>query len=178
MIIVALIGLKKSGKTTTAEALIREFKRRGFIVGGIKFMPNSTFTLDKEGKDTYRHRSAGADFVISLSKGEIAYIGDIQGRARLSDALRMVPDTTEVLICEGLNEDHPDIQRVLIARDPDSLKETVGIRRIKDGIIAVSGIIANELSEHPEYPVFNCTKETGVSGLADLILDIENSSKQ
>lgn len=170
MIIVALIGLKKCGKTTTAEALIREFRKRGFRVGGMKFMPNSTFTLDKGGKDTYRHRSAGAEFVISLSKGEIAYVGDVVGRADLSDALRMVPDGTEVLICEGLNEDHPGIQRILLARDPDLLEETMSIRGVKSGIIALSGIISNETSSHPKFPVFNCTTEEGVSGLVELIL--------
>ncbi|MCK5038041.1 MAG: molybdopterin-guanine dinucleotide biosynthesis protein MobB, partial [Thermoplasmata archaeon] len=50
MIIVSLIGLKKCGKTTTAEALIKEFKSRGMKVGGVKWMVHSNFTIDTEGK--------------------------------------------------------------------------------------------------------------------------------
>jgi len=170
--IVALIGLKKCGKTTTAEALISEFKRRGLKVGAVKFMPNSTFTIDTPGKDTYRHREAGADFVLSLSKGEMAYIQRMEGRAGLKDALRFVPQDTDILIGEGLNEDYPGIQRVVLARSPELLEETFEVRGIRKDtkIIALSGIMANTVRTHLDYPVFNATEPEGVSRLADLIL--------
>ena len=177
MIIVALIGLKKCGKTTTAEALIREFKDRGYRVGGIKCMPNSTITLDTEGKDTYRHRSAGADFVISLSKGEIAFIGDTGGRASIRDALGLIPEGTEVLICEGLTEEYPGIHRILLARDLDLLEETMKVRGVGDGILALSGLLSNQKKDHPIYPVFNCTEREGVSGLVDLIIKKDQDNK-
>ena len=64
MIIVSLIGLKKCGKTTTSEALISEFKSRGMKVGGVKWMVQASFTIDTEGKDTWRHQQAGADFTV------------------------------------------------------------------------------------------------------------------
>ena len=170
MIFVSLIGLKKCGKTTTAEALIREFKRRGMIVGGVKFMPNSTITLDMEGKDTWRHRKAGADFVISLSRGELGYIGDIKGRAALKDALRIVPEGTDILICEGLNQDDPNIIKVLVAKDLPSIEETYKVRGISKGFIALTGIISNEITEHPEYMIVNPTREDDISTLANMIM--------
>ena len=182
MIIVSLIGLKKCGKTTTAEALISEFKKRGFRVGAVKVMPHSTFTIDTEGKDTWRQKQAGADFVISLSKDEMAYIEKKEGRAKLTDALRLVPQETDILICEGLTEDDPRISRIVLAKSMDLLKETFRVRGIEtrgeegqEGkgakIIALSGIMANEAREHPDYPVFNCTEPEGVKGLADLIIE-------
>lgn len=227
MIIVSLIGLKKCGKTSTAEALIKEFKKRGYVVGGMKFMPYSSFTIDTKGKDTWRQREAGADFVISISKDELAYIEkkDYNRRERgetggergvkgrwgtgssyaLDDALRVVPEGTDILICEGLTQDDPRILRVLVARSLELLGETFEVRgiqnpggqaenraevqrggwSIEDGtkvagdkarIIALSGIMANEGKEHPDYPVFNCMTKEGAEGLADLILRESESS--
>jgi molybdopterin-guanine dinucleotide biosynthesis protein B len=170
MLVVTLIGLKKCGKTTTAEALISEFKRRGLSVGGVKFMPNSTMNLDIEGKDTWRHRKAGADFVISLSRGEIGFIGDIEGRASLDDAMRLVPEGTDILVCEGLNTDDPSVVKILLARDPGSIEETMAVRGIADGFTAISGIISSSGYSHPVLPVIDATDEKGVGELADLIL--------
>jgi molybdopterin-guanine dinucleotide biosynthesis protein len=210
MIIISLIGLKKCGKTTTAEALIREFGLRGYKVGGVKFMPHSSFTIDQQGKDTWRHREAGADFVISLSREEIAYIekrrekrhgpeigGEGDGAVApsshptLDDVLRLVPEDTDVLICEGLTEDDQRIVRVVLAKTPDLLRETFEVRgieasargwSIEDGtkvvgdrarIIALSGIMANEIKRHPDFPelpVFNCSTVEGTVGLVDLIV--------
>lgn len=171
MIIVSLIGLKKCGKTTTAEALITAFKKRGFIVGGVKFMPNSTITLDVVGKDTWRHREAGADFVISLSRGEIGYIGNVSGRASIDDALRLVPQGTEILICEGYNDPDPRIVKVLLAKDPDSLEETLNVRDMSEGFIAVSGIISTTGFHHPDLPVLDATSSEQLELLVDLILE-------
>jgi molybdopterin-guanine dinucleotide biosynthesis protein B len=170
MIIVSLIGLKKSGKTTTAEALIKEFKSRGYKVGGLKFMILSKFTVDTEGKDTWRHKEAGADFVISLSEDELAYIERREVHASLDDAVSHVPKDTDILICEGLTEDRPGIIKVVIAKETRMLKDTFEVRGIKDGVIALSGIMANEEHHHPDYPVFNCNLQEEASQLADLIL--------
>ncbi len=170
MIIVSLIGLKKCGKTTTAEALIREFKSRGYKVGGIKSMTLSRFTLDTEGKDTYRHMQAGADLVISLSADELAFIQKRDKPPSFQEALDKVPDDIDILICEGVTDDDPRIIRIALAREAGLLKDTFEVRGIKDGVIALSGIMANETGEHQDYPVFNCTRKEEVSALADLIV--------
>jgi molybdopterin-guanine dinucleotide biosynthesis protein MobB len=171
MIIATLIGLKKCGKTTTAEALIGEFRRRSLRVGAVKFMPNSTMTLDMEGKDTYRHRQAGADFVISLSKGEVAFIGDTDKRADLDDALKLIPDGTDIVICEGLNTNHPDIVRIVLARDADHLEETLKVRDIGNDITAISGIISGTGYGNRKIPVLDATDPEQIKSLADLIIE-------
>lgn len=170
MIVVSLVGLKKCGKTTTAEALIREFKSRGYKVGGVKWMVHSQFTIDVRGKDTWRHRMAGADFVISMSEKELAFVGNRPERPTFEDVLAMVPKDTDIIIAEGLKEDLPHIQKVVIARGLDELEETFKVREVRGRVIALSGILANEVDHHPEYPAFNCTEPTGAEELADLIL--------
>ena len=170
MIIVELIGLKKSGKTTTAEALIREFTSRGLKVGAVKSMRLSKFTVDTEGKDTWRHKEAGADFVISLSDGELAYIEKRKDHAGLDDALRYVPKDTDILICEGVAKDDPRVIRIVVAKEASLLDDTFEVRGIKGGVIALTGIMANIAGHHEKYPIYNCTDEKDVKELADLIL--------
>ncbi len=52
-------GWSGSGKTTLIEKLIPLFVKRGLRVSLIKHA-HHTFDVDKEGKDSYRHRHAGA----------------------------------------------------------------------------------------------------------------------
>ena len=170
MIIVSLIGLKKSGKTTCVEALVKEFKGRGMKVGTVKSMVHSNFTIDTEGKDTWRHGQAGADFVISLSGNELAYLEKREGRASLEEVRRFVPDDTEILICEGLETEDDDVLKIIAAESVDLLPETFDVRGVKDGIIALTGMMANGTKEHDGYQVFNCTTSGEVERLADLIL--------
>ncbi|MCK5024307.1 MAG: molybdopterin-guanine dinucleotide biosynthesis protein B [Thermoplasmata archaeon] len=170
MIIVSLIGLKKCGKTTCVSALVREFKARGMKTGTVKSMVQSKFTIDTEGKDTWRHQNAGADFVISLAKDELAYIEKRQSRSRLNEFMQYVPEDTEILICEGLEDPDSRIIRIILAKSPELLAETFEVRGAQENIIALTGIIANETKEHDDYPVFNCTEPEDVKGLADLIM--------
>lgn len=170
MLIVSLVGLKKSGKTTTAGALIREFKARGMKVGAVKSMVHSRFTIDTPGKDTARHMEAGADFVISLSGGEMAYVEKTDKRPSLGEILKFVPGGTEILICEGLETDDPRVKKVLVLESLDKLDETLNIRGVKSGVIALSGIMAGKVKRHGRWPMFDCTKPDEAKKLADLIL--------
>jgi len=68
------VGSKKSGKTTTIEALTRELSERGHRVAAVKHVSESDFTIDTRGKDTWRFAQAGARTIISVSQGEIATI--------------------------------------------------------------------------------------------------------
>ena len=170
MITVSIIGLRKSGKTTCVEALASEFKRRGMKVGTLKSMVHSNFTIDTEGKDTWRHRQAGADFVISLSENELAFLENREGRPTIDEILDFTPKDTDILICEGFEVDDPQILKIVAAKSQDLLPETFEIRGVKGSVIALTGIMANETKEHDEYPVYNCTIPEEVAGLADLIL--------
>jgi molybdopterin-guanine dinucleotide biosynthesis protein B len=171
VIIVSLIGLKKSGKTTCVEALVKEFKTRRMKVGTVKSMVHSKFTIDKEGKDTCRHQQAGADFVISLSKNELAYIENRPRKGRLAEFMRLIPEDTSILICEGLEDTDPHIIRILVAKSTEFMAETFEVRGSQENVIAVTGIIANDIKDGIEYPVFNCTKAEDVRTLANLILE-------
>jgi len=71
--LITFVGLSNSGKTTLIEKLIPELKRRGYRIGTIKHTHHG-FSMDQKGKDTYRHRAAGADAVLAASPGQIALV--------------------------------------------------------------------------------------------------------
>jgi molybdopterin-guanine dinucleotide biosynthesis protein MobB len=71
---IAVVGGKKSGKTTTIELLIRELAGRGYIIAAVKHIPEPNFTVDEEGKDTWKFAQAGATTIIAVSSQEIATI--------------------------------------------------------------------------------------------------------
>jgi molybdopterin-guanine dinucleotide biosynthesis protein MobB len=74
MQVIAVVGSKKSGKTTTIENLIKELTERGYKVAAIKHIAEPDFTIDTAGKDTWKFAKAGAKTIISMAANEIATI--------------------------------------------------------------------------------------------------------
>jgi molybdopterin-guanine dinucleotide biosynthesis adapter protein len=64
--VVGIVGWKNSGKTTLVEKLVRELASRGLQVSTVKHAHHD-FDLDHPGKDSYRHRAAGAREVLVAS---------------------------------------------------------------------------------------------------------------
>jgi molybdopterin-guanine dinucleotide biosynthesis protein B len=61
MKIISVVGTKDTGKTTLVVKIVKELVNRGFKVGTIKHMHAS---FDVEGRDTWKHKEAGAELVI------------------------------------------------------------------------------------------------------------------
>ncbi len=68
--IICIVGRSQSGKTTLIEKLIPVLKNRGHRIGTIKHSQH-IFDFDKSGKDSWRHKDAGAETVIIASPGRI-----------------------------------------------------------------------------------------------------------
>ena len=100
--VISIVGKSESGKTTLIEKLIPELKRRGYRIGIVKHAHHG-FDMDRKGKDSYRHRQAGADTVMIASPGQIAMIKDVPGE-RLDDLIPFFNDM-DLLITEGFKRD-------------------------------------------------------------------------
>jgi molybdopterin-guanine dinucleotide biosynthesis protein MobB len=72
--VIAVVGRKRSGKTTTIEILTKELTGRGYRIAAVKHIPESNFTIDKEEKDTWRYAQSGAKTIIIAAADEIATI--------------------------------------------------------------------------------------------------------
>jgi len=172
MLVVSVVGLKKTGKTTVVEALVAEFKRRGMAVAALKCMPHGDFTFHPEGKDTRRHSDAGADVVLSASDREIAVVRRTKGFPDLDAIVGVIGPGIDVLVCEGLPFDFPGIRTVLTADSPRTIAELLEVRGKRSEVVAVSGIISNVAStvDGLPTPVVNVMVPGGAARLADLLL--------
>jgi molybdopterin-guanine dinucleotide biosynthesis protein B len=85
------------GKTFLIEGLIKELKKRGLTVATIKHDVHG-FDIDKKGKDTYKHREAGAETVVISSKNRFALIKEVKEEVQLSDIINMVSDKNIILV--------------------------------------------------------------------------------
>lgn len=73
--IVSLVGRPDGGKTTLLERLIPELSRRGYRIGTIKHHVHA-FAFDTPGKDTWRHKQAGAVSVLLASPTGVGLVND------------------------------------------------------------------------------------------------------
>ncbi|MFB0940045.1 MAG: molybdopterin-guanine dinucleotide biosynthesis protein B, partial [Paracoccaceae bacterium] len=77
MKIYGVTGWKNAGKTGLMERLVAEITSRGFSVSTIKHAHHS-FDVDHPGKDSHRHRVAGAQEVLLASKNRIALMRELR----------------------------------------------------------------------------------------------------
>jgi len=124
MPIIAVVGSKKSGKTTAIETLVRGLTKRGYKVATIKHVPESDFTIDTKGKDTWRHAKAGARTVISVAPNEIATIRKADTtKHSLEQIIKDCEDDAEIIILEGF--------RKLIGKNP-TVPKIVGVKTAEE----------------------------------------------
>ncbi|KIH75533.1 molybdopterin guanine dinucleotide biosynthesis accessory protein MobB [Geoalkalibacter ferrihydriticus] len=71
--VVSIVAKSGTGKTTLLEKLIVEMKSRGYRIGAIKHDAHS-FSIDHEGKDSWRLTQAGADTMLITSPEKIAMV--------------------------------------------------------------------------------------------------------
>jgi molybdopterin-guanine dinucleotide biosynthesis adapter protein len=83
MKVVGFAGFSGSGKTTLVERLIPALKLRGLRVSVVKHAHHK-FDIDHPGKDTFRHREAGAFEVVAASDQRLALIREFEQPARLT----------------------------------------------------------------------------------------------
>ncbi|MDI6884491.1 MAG: molybdopterin-guanine dinucleotide biosynthesis protein B [Hadesarchaea archaeon] len=115
----AVVGFKESGKTQVVEGLVRELTRRGHHVGTVKHVRERGFTIDRPGKDTWRHARAGARLIVSVAPRELATIE--KRSAGLVEAVRRLRGL-DFIIIEGFRE-FKGIARVAIARNASEVKK-------------------------------------------------------
>jgi molybdopterin-guanine dinucleotide biosynthesis protein B len=99
MKVFGIAGYSGSGKTTLIEKLIPVFTARGLKVSVIKHAHHG-FDLDRPGKDSYRHRQAGATEVLMLSGDRWVLMHELRGAAEpsLEEQLAILSPCDLVLI--------------------------------------------------------------------------------
>jgi molybdopterin-guanine dinucleotide biosynthesis protein B len=98
--IVSIVGTSDSGKTTLIEKLVPELIRRGYKVATIKHDVHG-FEVDREGKDSWRHKQAGAHTVVISSPQKLALIRDVDHDAELAELRDKYIQDVDLILSEG-----------------------------------------------------------------------------
>ena len=98
--VLALIGKPNCGKTTLIEKLIPALAEKGVRVGTIKHH-HGEIRMDTPGKDTWRHKQAGAQVVLLSSPVGIGLIQDTAGDTPVEDLISRYFQEVDLVIAEG-----------------------------------------------------------------------------
>ncbi len=152
-------GWKNSGKTTLMERLVAEIGTRGLSVSTVKHAHHA-FDVDQPGKDSHRHREAGARQVLISSRKRWALMSEARGAAEpeLAELLARL-DTVDLVLVEGYKRDrHPKIEARRAATAQDL---------IAAGDETIEAVASDAPLEGLAVPVFDLDD---VRGIASFIL--------
>lgn len=166
MIVVAVVGTKKSGKTTTVEYLISGLSKEGYRIGSVKHIHHSDFSMDTEGTDTWRHMHAGALVTVALSPNQIVIIKKANIPDNIDQVIKIFSDEDlDFIFIEGLHSlcsRRTDIVKIIAAKDLEDLKMT--LEKTSHPILAITGPVAKEkerekISKEINIPVIDLNFE-------------------
>jgi molybdopterin-guanine dinucleotide biosynthesis protein B len=159
-VLVAVVGSSESGKTTAIESIIKGLTKQGYTVASAKRIPEPEFTIDTEGKDTWRQAKAGASTVLSVAPKELAVIKKVETKKyALEQIVAEIPDETDIIIIEGFKSlvgQDMTIPKIVATKNDNEISEA--LERYKN-IIAFIGHIPEQKME-TEIPFVDILKET------------------
>jgi len=155
-LILCFAGRSNSGKTTLIERVIPALTRAGYRVATVKHAGHG-FELDTEGKDSWRHKQAGASTVVVLAKGSMAMFADTPEEMKVEEVRdKYLDGQIDLIIAEGWkSEGYP---KIAVVRE-----ELSELNTSLDGLLAIVSM------KHIEGPV-PCFDRDDIDGLTDLII--------
>lgn len=105
MNVVCFAGYSGSGKTTLVEGVISALKLRGLRVSVVKHAHHK-FDIDHPGKDTWRHRQAGAFEVVAASSLRMALVREFEQETQLTvhQLIAQLHDGVDWVLVEGFKQ--------------------------------------------------------------------------
>ncbi|MDI3381106.1 molybdopterin-guanine dinucleotide biosynthesis protein B [Xenophilus aerolatus] len=163
MKVIAFAGYSGAGKTTLVERLIPELKRHGLRVSVVKHAHHK-FDIDHPGKDTYRHREAGAFEVVVASDKRLALMREFERPAELKvhHLIAELYDGVDWVLIEGFK--HSDLHKIEVMRTVEPGQAARPVLYPDDPFIcAIATDSAAKLPEPTGLPVFDLDDAAGVA---------------
>jgi molybdopterin-guanine dinucleotide biosynthesis adapter protein len=154
MKVFGVAGWSGSGKTTLIEKLIPRFVKRGLRVSLIKHA-HHTFDVDQPGKDSYRHRHAGASEVLVTSSRRWVLMHELRGTQEPSfedQAKRLSP--CDLVIVEGFK--HAPIPKLEVWREATE----EGLLHPEDPHIVA---VASDVKVATKLPLLDLNDDAGIA---------------
>lgn len=153
--IITIVGKSDSGKTTLLEKLIAELTRRGYRIGTVKHAHDG-FEMDKEGKDSWRHRKAGAHATLVITEDKIAMVRD--DHTSYIEKIQTYLLGVDIILAEGFKRQR--LPKIEVFRTNSGHKEPLCME--DDTLIA----FVTDSVYRPDVPVFGLED---IALLADFI---------
>ncbi len=155
--VICFVGSSNSGKTTLIVKVIGLLTERGYDVATVKHT-HKNFSTDAEGKDSWRHKAAGAKTVVLASPSQFAVVSDSSRELTIDDVLHKFVSKADILIVEGFKKDsYPKIE---VNRNGNGHE----LRCINDpSIIAV----ASDKLLNLNIPVFDINDADGITAFIE-----------
>ncbi|WP_227267612.1 molybdopterin-guanine dinucleotide biosynthesis protein B [Roseobacter weihaiensis] len=153
-----VVGWKNAGKTGLMERLVSEICRRGLTVSTVKHA-HHVFDVDQPGKDSHRHRTAGATEVLLASRKRFALMHELREAEEPSlESLLAKLSPVDLVLIEGYKRDaHPKVE---------AFRAETGNALIAPGDPTIKAVASNAALSL-DRPVFDLDD---TSAIADFIL--------
>ncbi len=102
--VISIIGKSDSGKTTLLEKLIPELSRLGHKVGTIKHHHRGDFEIDIQGKDSWRHRQAGASATAISSQTGLGFHKNTEADISVAELTNRYFSDCDIVLTEGYKQ--------------------------------------------------------------------------
>lgn len=163
MNVVGFAGYSGSGKTTLVEQLIPALKKRGLRVSVVKHAHHS-FDIDRPGKDTFRHREAGAFEVVVASSNRFALMREFEKPSAMTvhQMIAELYDGVDWVLVEGFKDS--DLLKIEVWRAPNADYEGKPARYMDDDfIVAIATDAPDQLPEATQRPVLDINDAEAVA---------------
>jgi molybdopterin-guanine dinucleotide biosynthesis protein MobB len=139
--VVSIVGKSNSGKTTLIEKMIGELVRRGYRVATIKHNRHG-FEIDHEGKDSWRHKQAGARTTVIASPHRVAVVKDVEKDLNIGELVDRYIRDVDIVLSEGFKKNpfpkievnRAEMNQALLCTPADNLLAVCSDRPLTAGI--------------------------------------------
>jgi molybdopterin-guanine dinucleotide biosynthesis adapter protein len=159
MKVVGFAGFSGAGKTTLVEKLIPALKARGLRVSVVKHAHHK-FDIDHVGKDTYRHREAGAFEVVVASDKRLALMREFEKPTALKvhHLIAQLYAGVDWVLVEGFKDsDLPKIEVWRLAHGAQALYENDNF------VVAIATDAPDDLPSETLRPVFDLNEVEAIA---------------
>ncbi len=129
---IAFVGRHNSGKTTLVTQVIAQLCALGLDVGSVKHHGHRGFEVDVEGKDSWRHRQAGANEVAVASPDKMALMRELSHEMEVDEIIALM-EPHDVVIVEGYRGSAgiPMVEIMRAANERDAVAAAEFVRAVR-----------------------------------------------
>ncbi len=168
-LLIGIVGSKNTGKTTFTLKCSKLLGNYGIDLSVIKFS-SSGYSLEPEGKDSNLFRNTPANPIIFTSPFETVTYKRVSQRSGIQDILKLIPESSELVLCESYPASFPQIPLIYIIKDFHDFKNTKVRYNNQEPILIIESLPSKEKSTSMELRTLSIDLEKDIQEITEKIL--------